>query len=49
MLKLMRFGLKNLSLLQNVNLQLLGEITFQYEKGLGLQEQKINVSFLYKN
>ena len=48
MLKLMRFGLKNLSLFQNVNLRLLGEITFQYEKGLHLQEQKLNISFSYK-
>ena len=46
MLRLMRFGLKNLSLFQTVNRQLPGKITFQYEKGLHLQEQML-VFFLY--
>lgn len=41
MLKLMRFGLKNLSLFQTMNQQLLGKITFQYEEGLPLQEHVI--------
>ena len=40
-LKLMRFGLKNLSPFQTVNQQLLGKITFQYEEGLPLQEHVI--------